>query len=174
MSPSEGAAVRLREEFQRAVDPPTVPALSADNPDEVLQLLPAYDQNAENPAFGILVIGGTAYALQSGINLARERHGEIGFQRGALRNVRVLETTPDFIRLEAHVEAQAAALMRKHGFRSARLFLNAAPCDRAGLGCKHRLPALLEEGAVLDVYWPTAKGTKARQFTGLSDEEVGQ
>src|SRR2546422_601488 len=117
MSPSGGGttAARLREEFQRVVDPPVIPGVIARGPDEVLQLLPAYDQNADNPAFGILVVEGTAYALQSGVNLVREQRGAVVYQRGALRNARILETTPDFIRLEAHVEAQVAAFMRKNG-----------------------------------------------------------
>jgi hypothetical protein len=162
-------AERLKKEFQSVVDLLEVPNVADKAPGEILKLLPKFDQNADNPAYGILLIEGKAYALQSGINLAREMRGGITFQRGSLRNTRILETTSDFFRLEAHIEAQVAAFMRKHGFKNGELVLNVAPCDRAGLGCRHRLPAMLEEGSILKVHWPVPKGVKAQEFAGLPD-----
>ncbi len=71
---------------------------------------------------------------------------------------------------KSHVEAHAAALIRKHGIKEATLYINNPPCsyEVKGIqrGCQHYLPKMLPEGSKLTVIAPN--GYK-QLFIGLPD-----
>jgi hypothetical protein len=149
---SEQEAARLKELFQD-VNPPEITNvdLGGKTFQEIFQLLPPY--GGENPVFGILVTNeGRAYGLRSGWALIRSEHNGILFQKGNVSQRVAKSAGVVWERLGFHVEAQAAAFMRKAEITEAVLYINANnPCYDFGEGCFFKLPIMLAEGTRLTV-----------------------
>jgi len=73
-----------------------------------------------------------------------------------------------------HVEAQAAAVLRRPGAAGeASLVINNPPCDRAGrpLVCEKLLPHILPPGARLTVYLSDGTHTRLHKtYVGTGEE----
>lgn len=68
-------------------------------------------------------------------------------------------------RIKSHVEAHAAAVMRRDGLDEATLAINRTPCP-GRTGCDAMLPRMLPPGAQLHVYGPD--GVR-KTYTGRPD-----
>lgn len=121
-----------------------------DTSDEgMLARLPAYEEGG--PTSGILVHDGAWTSLTSGYN-----GPAASIPRG----------TPGFnLITRAHVEGQAAAIMRNQGLEEATLYINNSPCGGVQ-GCEYLLPRMLPEGSQLRVVSPGW----GRTFAGWPDD----
>ena len=68
-------------------------------------------------------------------------------------------------RIKSHVEAHAAAVMRKEGLDDATLAINKVPCP-GKTGCDAMLPRMLPEGTHLNLVAPNGF---RKTYTGLPD-----
>jgi hypothetical protein len=87
--------------------------------------------------------------------------------RGATEGVRGIPRMNGNIK--SHVEAQAAAVMRKEGLQEATLYINKVPCptkDPRSLGCANALEHMLPESSQLRVVGPDGYN---QLFTRLPD-----
>jgi hypothetical protein len=166
---SQQVAARLRDLF-RDVNPPEITGidLRGQIPQEIIQLLPKY--GGKNPVYGILVdeATGRAYGLRSGWSLGASTFNGIPFQKGNISNQVAAAAGGPWKDLGNHVEAQAAAFMRKSGITEASLYINSGnPCYQGGTGCYFRLAEMLAEGSRLKVF---NKNVKLFLFTGIQDQ----
>jgi hypothetical protein len=162
MSPSEAETARLKGVFQGMHDPAEIQGVNFEGktPGEIQKMMPAYDEKAQNPMFGIFVDAktGKAYGFQSGLNPGETTLGEITYRRGTLSSVEIENTSMDFVTLEAHIESQVSAFMRKYGIIEGNLFINGSTPCLGPIGCNQNLPSMLPPNSKLGVYGTGSHG----------------
>jgi hypothetical protein len=92
-----------------------------------------------------------AYGFQSGLNAGETAHAGIIYCRGTLSSVAIENTTMDFVTLEAHIEPQVCAFMRKHGIAEGSLYINGSTPCLGPIGCNQNLPSMLPTNSRLRV-----------------------
>jgi hypothetical protein len=152
-------------------------SLAGLSPQEITRLLPRFttvQREGGNPAFGLLVDNqcGRVFALRSGLSpQAVEIVNGIPFRTGTMTRATAEAAGGPWSQpgnpLGAHIEGQAAALMRARGITDATLYINGStPCRAGGTGCLFRLPELLDEGSTLTLF---NKNGRRFDFAGLPD-----
>lgn len=155
LTPSQQEAARLKALFEDvSLLEITGVDLRGKTPQEIVRLLP--EMRGDNPVRAILIDVGTgrAYGVRSGwLADPVEEHNGLLFRNGNIGPEVARPAGRVWESLGHHVEAQAAAFMRKVGIAEAVLCINAAnPCYQKGDGCFFRLHEMLAEGAKLTVY----------------------
>jgi RHS repeat-associated protein len=136
--------------LSQLLEPNTIVHAAVDD-EGLLARLPAYSEGGKTS--GILVNDGAQTPLTSGYDGAASSipRGTSGFS----------------LLTRAHVEGQAAAIMRQQSMEEATLYVNNAPCLGVQ-GCDYLLPRMLPEDAQLRVVAPGF----VRTYLGLPDDLV--
>jgi hypothetical protein len=124
-----------------------------------------------DPAHGYLVVGKDLYLIRS-----TGPNGKASYAFGLVPRGSIRLGLGFTSKNQGHVEASAAALLRKLkstgvDVSEATLVVNLAPCLHSGKGCRPNLPGMLPEGTKLQVFARNVEDNSvySHPFTGLPD-----
>src|SRR5881394_3603747 len=130
MNPSESKAAKLKELFA-AVELPEIPDVDfrALTPEQIAQMLPPYGGIHATKAILVDRATGKGYGIASGWEADTVTHNGVDYRSGAVSPEVAERAGPDWERLGNHVEAVAAAFLRRTGIADATLHINGRnPC----------------------------------------------
>ncbi len=153
-------------------------AVSEMRPKDIADLLPPF--GGKHPTKAILIDNktGKAYGIASGWDADTVAHEHLRFTSGAIRPEMAAQAGDSWVALGNHVEAIAAAFMRKAGIDDVTLVINGRnPCwgTPDGTGCFYRMGEFLAEGSRMTVYnqfgldFIASRRDRIFRFTGLAD-----